>query len=176
VVDASKGRGGSHNHAALRDLQHSSLLSPVALWVHSSHVRWHLGHALEACWREAKHTWHTSGWHRARLAWGCTLSTVGTLHHLHLLLNELRLQELDLLLLIHHDVLVHQLLLLWSHLGHAWGSAWSAISWITHHHWVAHHACKTGQELVHGGSLLRIRCGVYLSSSLGRGRFRVISA
>ena len=83
----------------MQRLPDSSLLSSVAAL---SIVVWLL-------WREAhrpKVERHGHGGHGAGLAWGssgCTIC-IASLHHL--LLSELRIEELDLLLLVHHDVLV----------------------------------------------------------------------
>lgn len=86
-------------HRDLQQLSDSSLLSSVAAL---SIVVWLL-------WREAhrpKVERHGHGGHSSWLSWGSSRRTIciASLHHL--LLGELRVEELDLLLLVHHDVLV----------------------------------------------------------------------
>ena len=97
--------------------------------------------------------------HSSWLGWGAC--------HLHLLLDELRLQELDLLLLVHHDVLVDQLLLFWGHLGHVGNRC----TWLQL--WVLHHASEASQEIVHTTSGGRVNLRSRDIGRLGRGGVRL---
>ena len=130
---------------------------------------------------KVEHVGH--GGHGTGLAWGASGCAIRVTSLHHLLLSELCIQELDLLLLVHHDVLVDQLLLVGSHLGrrhsrhslHSWHprhtrhsrhSRHARISSTWRHHRILHHACEPGHQVVHArGSLLLLlssRCKVRL--------------
>jgi len=92
----------------------------LLLWGHAaSHWESHLG---EVDWH---HAWHL---HSIVGAWR-SVGLVTSLHQ-HLLLDDLLLEHSDLLLLVHHDGLADQGLLLWRKLGHVG----SRHSWLTTWH------------------------------------------
>lgn len=147
----------------LRYEQDSSLLSLV---VHLIIVT--LTHGLLLSWHAGLHHWeshlakvkrHHVG-HHTGLSWG-SLATIWltlSLHH-QLLLDKLLLKILDLLMLVHHDGLINQLLLIRRHLPHIWHLSVANSSRLTHHHRVWH-SSHTLQEVCHLGILLRVsRCG-----------------
>ena len=117
-----------------RNQKYSLFLAVVSskvllLWGHAWHWEAHL----------SKVDWHHS-WHCSTRVGRLSSISLSTSLHQHLLLNDLLLEHRNLLLLVHHDGLADQVLLVWRKLRHIWCChAGLRSSWHSTHGSSCHH-------------------------------------